>query len=92
MGLNVTSQVSAHRDILLRSVLRDWLKRAQIGVEISLANSRRIRLLRPFGPDALPTTNVFKTDSTSSLVNTILSKCELSLSISGISYFAVLYK
>ena len=62
---------------------KDWLKREQKGVESSLDSSRNIRLLRPFGPDALPKAKDFKADSTSSLVNTILSKCELSLLISG---------
>ena len=62
---------------------KDWLNREQKGVESSLDSSRNIRLLRPFGPDALLKAKDFKTDSTSSLVNTILSKCELSLLISG---------
>ena len=33
---------------------RDKLKRLQRGTEISVTSSLRIRLLSPFGPDALP--------------------------------------
>ena len=51
---------------------RDWLKREQYGKESSRESSRRIRLLRPFGPVALPTGSIFRIDSTSSAVRTML--------------------
>ena len=50
----------------------DWLKREQLGDESSLDNSRRIRLLRPLGPEALAIGRVLRTDSTSIGDNTML--------------------
>ena len=50
----------------------------QKGIESSVDKSRSIRLLRPLGPDALPTVNVFKTDSTPSREHKIVFSCELS--------------
>ena len=47
---------------------KDWLKNERKGIESSLDSSRKIRLLA---------------DSTYILVSTILSRCELSLLISG---------
>ena len=50
---------------------RNWLKREQKGDASCEDSSRRMRLLRPFGPDALPTFNVCRIDSTSNGVRMI---------------------
>ena len=55
---------------------RDKLKRLQRGTEISVASSLRIRLLSPFGPDALPVASDFKTDLTSMGLSMILLSLE----------------
>ena len=65
--------------ILCRNCAWSWglIENGAKNIESSKDSSRKIRLLRPFGPDALSTTKDFKTDSISILVNTILSTWEL---------------
>ena len=67
----------------------DWLKREQYGTDNSLDNSRRTRLLRPSGPEALATGRVFNTDSTSNGVNTMVLKGVLTVAAgkTGITAF-----
>ena len=55
---------------------REKLKRLQRGTEVSLASSLSMRLLGPFGPDALPEASDFKTDLTSVGPSTILRSLE----------------
>ena len=47
------------------SVRSDWLKREQKGTDSSTANPRRLRLLTPSGPAALPIGRDLRTVSTS---------------------------
>ena len=54
-------------------MLKDKLKSEQRGVESSLDNSLRMRLLRPFGPEALQVSRDLRDDSTSSGVIIIVS-------------------
>ena len=48
--------------------VREWLKRAQRGMDGSCAASRRTRLLMPSGPEALAMGNVLRISSTSRCV------------------------
>ena len=60
-------------------MLKDKLNSEQRGVESSLDNSLRMRLLRPFGPEALQVSRDLRDDSTSSGVIIIVSSTHVAL-------------